>query len=245
MNNNPKLSGSGIISCRPQTGPCPNGCSNCYYNHPGYYEDINQPNVPTPEEVGSRIVRMNDGHDSNVDRDLVLHTAAQYKDVFFNTSIPRLDFPGPVVLTVNPREDRPESWTSPDSPGCTSSSDQEWLMAVRVRLTPAWTFGCGVLIDDWRAVGVPVLVSHMRYYDKESLLAMLENTDSATEADYESRQHILNTSYQPRPGLKRRLEAAVGVGCPGVYLCEEKLCADCGQCEALYHLCKRRLNYAV
>jgi len=245
MNNNPKLSGSGIISCRPQTGPCPNGCSNCYYNHPGYYEDINQPNVPTPEEVGSRIVRMNDGHDSNVRRGLVLHTAAQYKDVFFNTSIPRLDFPGPVVLTVNPREDNPTEWIFPGRFTGIDMYGIDTLMAVRVRLTPAWTSTAAVLIEKWRTVGVPVLVSHMRYYSRSAMLAMLKDASSAVEADYERRSHILNTSYQPRPALKRRLEATVGVGRPGVYLCEEKLCAACGQCEAFYHLCKRRLNYAV
>jgi hypothetical protein len=119
------------------------------------------------------------------------------------------------------------------------------LMAARVRITPANIAPAAALIGDCCQAGVPVLVMHMRYYDKESLLAMLGDTDGATEADYESRQHILNTSYQPSAALKRHLDAIAGVGRPGVYLCDEKLCADCGQCEALYHLCKRRLNYAM
>ena len=62
--------------------------------------------VPTPEEVGDGIVRMNCGNDWNNQRDLVIETAKKYQRFFFNTTIPRFDFPGPVVLTANPKEEQ-------------------------------------------------------------------------------------------------------------------------------------------
>ena len=46
---------------------------------------------------------MNCGNDSNNQRELVIETAQRYKRFFFNTPIPRFDFPGPVVLTANPQ----------------------------------------------------------------------------------------------------------------------------------------------
>ena len=106
---NPKQEGTSYFDCIPQTGPCPIGCNQCFFNRPGaYYVPLDQlPLVPTPEEVGDGIVRMNCGNDSNNQRDLVIATAQRYKHYFFNTSVRNLDFPGPVVLTANPREEEP------------------------------------------------------------------------------------------------------------------------------------------
>jgi hypothetical protein len=103
---NPKQEGSNLFDCRPQVGVCPNNCNQCFYNRPNaFYNNIDQPSIPSPEKVDTGIVRMNCGHDSNIERDLVIETSKQYKEVFFNTSIPNLDFPGPVVLTANPKEE--------------------------------------------------------------------------------------------------------------------------------------------
>ena len=63
---NPKQEGTPFWDCIPQTGPCPMQCNQCFYNRPGaYYVPIDKPHVPTPEEVGDGIVRMNCGHDCN------------------------------------------------------------------------------------------------------------------------------------------------------------------------------------
>ena len=82
---------------------------------------IDRPHVPTPEEVGDGIVRMNCGNDSNNQRDLVIETAKRYQRYFFNTSIPRFDFPGPVVLTANPKEEQEGSYAMPNRHG------DDWL----------------------------------------------------------------------------------------------------------------------
>jgi hypothetical protein len=102
---NPKTRGSGILCAIPQTGTCPVKCSDCFFQSGrSYLEPLqdNLPNLPSREQACGKIVRMNDGNDSNIQKETVLEAAKQYKDVFFNTSVPKLDFPGPVVLTVNP-----------------------------------------------------------------------------------------------------------------------------------------------
>ena len=52
---------------------------------------------------GDGIVRVNCGNDSNNQREhVILASTAEYPRRFFNTSIAKFDFPGPVVLTANP-----------------------------------------------------------------------------------------------------------------------------------------------
>ena len=104
---NPKTKGSGIICCIPQTGQCPQKCPDCFFQggrsflHP--LED-NLPNMPDSKYAEDYIVRVNDGNDSNVDRENVIKSTKQYKRKFYNTSIPKdlEGFGDPVVLTVNP-----------------------------------------------------------------------------------------------------------------------------------------------
>jgi hypothetical protein len=105
---NPKTKGSGILTAIPQLGRCPNECDDCFFqtNDRSYLAPLSEhlPNMPTPEQSRGYVIRVNDGNDSNVQRDLVISSTDCYEDRFFNTAIPRaLDtFPGPVVLTVNP-----------------------------------------------------------------------------------------------------------------------------------------------
>ena len=102
---NPKTKGSGILCCISQSSKCPNGCSDCFFNSGRSYlsplED-NLPNMPAPRP--DRVFRINDGNDSNIDREKVIAATVQYQMKFFNTAIPRdlAGFPGPVVLTANP-----------------------------------------------------------------------------------------------------------------------------------------------
>ena len=93
---NPKQEGTPFWDCIPQVGPCPIGCSQCFYNRPdAYYVPIDKPHVPTPEEVGDGIVRMNCGNDSNNQRDLVIETAKKYRAVLFQHLDPAIRLPRP------------------------------------------------------------------------------------------------------------------------------------------------------
>lgn len=244
---NPKLVGSNLVGCFPQGKPCPIGCNQCYANQPGAsYAPMDCPNVPSPEEAGSRIVRMNDLGDSNIDKDIVLETAKQYENVFFNTSQPNIDFPGPVVLTINADEDRPSKWILPT---WFLSHDLVRLIAIRVRVTPANVYYLQDALAEWRARGVAVLLMHMRYYDRRALVKMAKCAMlgiapmKALLERYTHKMHIKNESWQPNEELKRELENKLGVGRhPNTYVCEGPLCKDCRQCEALYLLAKRRMR---
>ena len=104
---NPKTDGSGVICCIPQRGKCPNNCPDCFFQSGRSFLkplDENLPNIPT--DVKGRIVRMNDGNDSNINQKLVMEVAKQFPMKFYNTSMNRdLDnFDAPFVLTVNPGE---------------------------------------------------------------------------------------------------------------------------------------------
>ena len=54
---NPKTKGSGIITCIPQTGRCPNGCEDCFFQSGrSYLEPLeeNLPHVPPAEMARER-----------------------------------------------------------------------------------------------------------------------------------------------------------------------------------------------
>jgi len=73
----------------------------------------NLPNISHPrEQSGARVVRVNDGNDSNVDRETVLDVTQHYEHKFYNTAIARDlgGFPGPVVLTLNPGKMTDKAW---------------------------------------------------------------------------------------------------------------------------------------
>ena len=106
---NPKTKGSGIMCAIPQRGECPVRCHDCFFQSGrSYLEPLkdNLPNVPNHLNCEPwHVIRFNDGHDSNVDRPEVVGCALENFDhFFFNTSIPKnlSEYPGPVVLTVNP-----------------------------------------------------------------------------------------------------------------------------------------------
>ena len=160
VKRNPKQEGTPYFDCIPQSGACPLGCAECFFNRPGaYYVPLDQlPLVPTPEEVGDGIVRMNCGNDSNNQKDLVIATAEQYKQVFFNTSIRNLDFPGPVVLTANPREEEP-AWL----PFFAAEVPRN-LMFVRLRVSGTNLGHIDDAVRWWTQGGVPVVLTFMAYY---------------------------------------------------------------------------------
>lgn len=159
---NPKTKGSGIICGIPQQGFCPVGCPDCFFQGGrSYLEPFekNLPNMPTMEEATGKVVRVNDGNDSNNQRDLVMSTTARYPQKFYNTSIPKdlEEFGDPVVLSVNPggMTDRHAHLVDPIPRN---------LMFVRVR-TNTWNLE---LVD--RVVGhyspgkIPIILTFMAYY---------------------------------------------------------------------------------
>jgi hypothetical protein len=60
--------------------------------------------MPPVELTVGKVVRVNDGNDSNVDREMVMEATKDYEQKFYNTAIPRdlVGFDAPVVLTINP-----------------------------------------------------------------------------------------------------------------------------------------------
>ncbi len=161
---NPKLKGSGLINCIPQTGLCPNKCEDCFFQAGrSFLEPLeeNLPCIPDPAECTKRVVRMNDGNDSNVNRNLVEKVSGQFEHYFFNTAIPHnLDrFSGPVVLTVNPGPKTDIEFFQvhpiPDN-----------LMFIRIRAN-TWNVERVIVpaVQYYTVRGVAVILTFMAYYN--------------------------------------------------------------------------------
>jgi hypothetical protein len=225
---NPKLLGSKIIDCIPQTGLCPNRCNQCFYNRPGaFYRPIDTPLLPTLEQANGKIVRVNSGHDSNVNRDQVLVATKQYPNRFYNTSIPQFDFPAPVVFTCNGHR----LILVPNPP--------KNLMFVRFRLATDNLAEADLAVRHyWVKHGTPVVMTFMRYYEK-SLVPDL--------SVYEFRQHVLKDYWILRPEIVLQIMSRWAKLQPpilGVRMCGtpySSMCADCCNCEFLYWDCLRRM----
>ena len=162
---NPKTKDSGIICCIPQTGTCPNNCEDCFFQSGrSYLEPIeeNLPNMPTLEQAKNKIVRVNDGNDSNVGRDSVIACTRDYPNKFYNTALYRNDlekFEAPVVLTLNPGDmtDR-EFWKIKDIPAN--------LMFVRFR-TNMWNLDLLDKAVEYYCGMIPLVITFMAYFNKE------------------------------------------------------------------------------
>ena len=163
---NPKTKGSGIVACIPQKGLCPNGCEDCFFQSDALTLDKNLPNMPSSKEGEGRIVRVNDGNDSSIDREAVMASTWQYANMFFNTAIPRdlEGFEAPVVLTINPGRYTDLSCYYIKEP-------IKNLMFVRVR-TNTWNLDTVVrpAIKFYSEREVPIVLTFMAYYaPKESM----------------------------------------------------------------------------
>ena len=217
---NPKLAGSGIVACRPQVGTCLGNCEDCFFKGGRYYEDLEVPHIPDPMWVAENgfLVRMNDGNDSNYQRDLVIRVARMYDDAFFNTRLPNLDFPGPVVLTVNgdDTDDIAHLLEAPPN-----------LMCVRVR-TNSWNLDLVKhVIAHYTKQGVPVRPTFMAYY--RSCVREPKN--------YIWKKRTLNSYWVLKPEVRARIEEELGVDGLMVHTCttrDSHLCCDCGKCLEIY-----------
>ena len=227
---NPKQVGSMLFDCVPQHGPCPNNCNQCYYNECFYAG--HEPLIPEPRDVAGGIVRMNSGHDSNLEKPLVLETAKLYEDVFFNTSMENLDFPEPFVLTANASEEDTKGWFVPDV-------NPANLMFVRFRLSAKNIGNVMNFAASWAKDNIPVVLTLMRY-------RTLDDIPEGYYTSYENILHIKHNWLVPTKGLWDRIQSRSEfqnnrlIQTCGSY--ESSLCCDCGLCECYYRITKKRLE---
>lgn len=227
---NPKQEGTILYDCVPQHGPCPNNCNQCYYNTCFYAG--HEPLIPEPRDVVGGIVRMNSGHDSNLEKELVLETAKMYKDVFFNTSIRDLDFPGPVVLTANPDEEDSKHWSFIWSTN---------LMFVRLRVSATNLDAALDYAEYFTLRGVPVVLTLMRY-------RTLDDVPKGWHwhLHYERKLNIEHEWWVPTKEFwyevtrRSRFQNNRLIHTCGSH--KSHLCKDCGLCESYYRITKKRLE---
>ncbi len=218
MEKNPKLEGSGLVDVIPQTGKCPMKCLECYYNE-GFFRTLDEPLMVTIEEAEGKIVRINSGHDSNINKELVIKATKIYRHKFYNTSIPNFDFPGPVVFTYNSRD---TDFTFYEV------EDVSNMMFVRIRVD---TWNLIKVVDPavtyYTKKGIPVVLTFMRYRNKDNVKKL---------KDYYFKKHILNSYWLIKAGLWRKIMDRYK-GNNLVFSCgtpKSSFCKDCQNCEKLY-----------
>lgn len=252
---NPKIINSNIVTCKPQEGNCPIGCNQCYANRAGAYVDGS--NVPTVEEVGNRIVRMNDLGDSNIQRELVIETAQKYKHYFFNTSLPVFDFPGPVVFTAN-REEEKFPLTSQSIGWPKEQTNFDNLMFVRLRVSPTNLACIERAVEIWcNTHHVPVVLTFMAYYSQEppgttrngyklgeEELA-LDNPKEFHYVAYQWKKRHINSYFCPTEKfmayVTRRMKKIGGRLVTRCGTVDSNWCANCRNCETYYLQTKKNL----
>jgi len=236
---NPKQEGTPFFDCIVQTGICPNNCNQCFYNRPGaYYVPLDQlPLIPMPEEVGKGIVRMNCGHDSNIEREKVIAASLKYENAFFNTSICRFDFPGPVVLTANPNEEKPPHLVNPIPDN---------LMFVRLRTSGTNLRHIDDAVTYYTLRGVPVVITFMAYYDKLPVvdLSELDETFDCVDQCYTWKVRHVNSYWcattKFMQTVMKRYQGNRLVSMCGSYA--SGYCRACRNCETYYYQTQKRLR---
>lgn len=233
---NPKQAGTCLFDCIPQEGKCPIGCNQCFFNRPdAFYTPT--PSVPTPEEVGDGIVRMNCGHDSNIQREKVIETALRYEHFFFNTSIPRFNFPGPVVLTANPKEEEP-AWVPAFE--CQVPNN---LMFVRLRVSATNLRLIDQAVRSWTLGSVPVVLTFMAYYDHEPEVNEEEVGLPKSEC-YQWKVRHINSYWCATPAFMRAVLQRYSLN-RLVSMCgsiEVPYCRNCRNCESYYIQTTKRMR---
>lgn len=237
---NPKQEGTNLFDCKPQIGPCPVGCNECFYNRPGaFYADIRQPIMPTRDEVGDGIVRVNSGHDSNIGRDEVIRSTARYPRRFFNTAIAKFDFPAPVVLTANPNEEGPVArpiWSLRDGP-------PRNLMFVRLRVSSTNLDWVRDGADWFTSHQVPVVLTFMAYHTAEPQVPA-EVLKAVGGPCYEWQVRHINPYWCPTPAFIRWVLDQYGDN-RFVSYCgslEGPYCRLCRNCESYYWQTVKRMK---
>jgi len=192
--------------------------------------------MPSSEEVNKsgKVLRVNDGNDSNVKRHDVIAMTEAYERKFFNTSIPKLDFPGPVVLTVNPGKMTDEDFHKVDP-------IPENLMFVRVR-TNTWNWNVSLpAIEYYTKRDVPVVLTFMAYFHT------IDKIPEEHRKNYEERKRTTNTyTAISNSAWKKIMDKFVNN--PLVHSCGTEgvkggtACRHCGTCLREYFATQQRLQ---
>lgn len=235
---NPKTAWSGIICGIPQTGTCPIKCADCFFQSGrSYLEPLehNLPNMPSVEQSVGRVVRINDGNDSNNNQTEVIASAEKYEHVFFNTCIPRnLEaFKHPVVLTVNPGK-------MTDTKAHLIKEPPINLMFVRARVN-TWNLSLiDQIVEYYTDLYVPVVLTYMAYYT--------EKLPSGHESNYTFRKRTLNSYWVINPDVWDKIYSRYD-GNPSVHTCGKDAltfsCKHCGTCLREYFATKERISPLV
>lgn len=225
---NPKQEGSNVFDCKPQSGLCPLNCNQCFYNRPeAFYVDPMQPHFPTIEEVGGGIVRVNCGHDSNYKRQKVIAETEQYPHRFFNTALPKFDFPAPVVFTANRTEEKPV---------CLLDIVPENMMYVRLRVSSTNLRHIDIAVQWYAGLKrVPVVLTFMAYYDQEP---------ADKDCYVWKTRHINSYWCATRAFMASVVAREKEYGRRLVTICgtlDSNWCRDCRNCETYYWQTKRHL----
>ena len=169
---NPKTKGSGIVAAIPQKGRCPNNCEDCFFQSGrSYLEPLeeNLPNMPSVKETINKVIRVNDGNDSNVQRSIVISKTQNYEMKFYNTSLNKeLEyFDAPVVLTINPNIMTDKAWQK-------VNPIPKNLMFVRIR-TNTWNIKKVVkpAIKYYASNEIPIILTFMAYFDTVKKIPLL------------------------------------------------------------------------
>lgn len=229
IKRNPKQEGSSLWDCKPQVGRCPINCHQCFYNRPNaFYMDINKPCFPTTEEVGDGIVRVNCGHDSNIERLQVIKETEQYRHRFFNTSLPKFDFPAPVVFTANKEEERA---------ACVLDIVPLNMMYIRLRVSSTNLHHIDIAVQ-WYAKlkRVPIVLTFMAYYDQEP----------KNKGQYIWKKRHINSYWCATPAfIISVLQRERKFGGRLITMCgtpSSNWCRDCRNCETYYWQTARRIE---
>lgn len=194
--------------------------TNCSKTQPGY--DLKVPNHHN-FAVNAGVFIHNCGNDSNNQRALVIETAKRYKNFFFNTSICRFDFPGPVVLTANPHEEKSAHLVNmiPDN-----------LMFVRLRTSATNLLHIDDAVTYYTLRGVPVVITFMSYYTNDPGVFYewkVRHTNSYWCPTKEFMQSVMKRYH------KNRLVSMCGS-------VDESYCKACRNCETYYIQTAKRLK---
>jgi len=222
---NPKMIGTNLIDCIPQTGECPLQCEECFYNGGRFYRTLKHPLFPTLEEAKSKIVRVNSEHDSNLQKKLVFQTTKAYPNKFYNTSLPNFNFPAPVVFTCNGRK------------LLLVEEQLGNLMFVRVRTSVFNLDEVDLAVEHYlQNHSIPVVLTFMRYYSDEAIPEQYKN-------NFVFKKHVLNSYWCHT--IEAHLRVLKRYKGTGVRMCGTPIssyCVDCRNCELLYwEYFKRRM----
>ena len=232
---NPKTKDSGILCAIPQKGKCPLNCPGCFYNEGrSYLNPIkdNTPNMPSYMQSLGRIIRVNDGGDSSINRAQVINDTLSFARKFYNTSIPdKLDqFDAPVVLTCNPAQMTDKDFYKVDP-------IPDNLMMVRVRVN-VWNIE---LVDKvvfyYTARHIPVVLTFLAYFKQP--------IPDKYKDDYEWRTRVQNSYWcvkqKPREQIVDRYKLDKSVHVCG-HRSMDVHCKYCGNCLKFYFATMERLR---